>query len=148
MTITVQLPRNANVYAAQSLIAGIGCFAARDYAEGEVIGDYTGDIVDQETADSRYNDREMTYLFEVGEGRFIDGDTHPNPIKYANHSCEGNCESDQEGDHVWLYALRDIAAGEELTYDYSYTVHENDDDPYTCHCKARSCRGTMRGEHE
>lgn len=143
-----ELPRTEDLYAAPSPIAGIGCFAARDFTEGETIGDYTGEIITEKEADRRYEESEMTYLFDLGKGRYIDGDTEPNPVKYINHSCDGNCESDQEGDRVWIYALRDIKQGEELTYDYNLIVHDDDDDPYPCHCKARSCRGTMKGTHD
>jgi SET domain-containing protein len=144
----MQLPHIARIHAAPSPIAGTGCFASRAFAEGETIGDYTGEIIDQAEADRRYEERPMTYLFEIGEGRYIDGDTDDNPVKYINHSCEGNCESDQEGDRVWIYALRDIAKGEELTYDYNLTVHDDDNDPYHCHCATRTCRGTMKGAPE
>jgi SET domain-containing protein len=137
-----------SIYAARSPIAGMGCFAARDFKEGETIGDYTGEIIDQAEADKRYDGREMTYLFDIDNGRYIDGDTDDNPIKYINHSCEGNCESDQDGDHIWIYALRPIVKGEELAYDYNLIAHDDDADPYHCHCKAKSCRGTMKGEHD
>jgi len=143
-----QLPKTNNLYAAPSPIAGIGCFAARFFKKGETVGDYTGEIISEKEADKRYEENEMTYLFDLGKGRYIDGDTDPNPVKYINHSCDGNCESDQKGDRVWIYALRNIAKDEELTYDYNLVVHESDDDPYHCHCKARSCRGTMKGDHE
>jgi uncharacterized protein len=41
---------------------------------------------------------------------------------------------------VWLCALRNIAAGEELVWDYNLY---DDDDPAPCHCGSSKCRGTM-----
>ncbi len=47
--------------------------------------------------------------------------------------------------HIW--AIRDIPAGEELTYDYNLTREGvSEDEAYTryaCHCGTPSCRGTM-----
>jgi hypothetical protein len=65
----------------------------------------------------------------------------------VNHSCQPNCETDQIDDRVWIIALRDIAPGEELTYDYNiYDAEPGEDSP--CHCGAKSCRGTMFCEEE
>ncbi len=130
--------------AAKSPIAGTGCFANKSFKKGQVVGEYTGEIIDDDEADSRYGDEEMTYLFDIGRGRYIDGDTDDNPVKYINHSCDPNCESEQDGKRIFIVALRDIKKGEELTYDYHLQVEEDDEDPYTCRCGARECRGTMR----
>jgi hypothetical protein len=48
---------------------------------------------------------------------------------------------------VWIIALRDIKAGEELTYDYN--LYDGDeDDPSLCFCGVKACRGTMYCEEE
>jgi uncharacterized protein len=134
------------VHIGPSPIAGTGCFATALIKKGEVIGDYTGPIISSEEADKRYHNREMTYLFDLGDGRYIDGDTDTNPLKYINHSCDGNCESDQDGDRIFIYALRTIKPGEELTYDYNLQVEPDETDPFTCHCGSKKCRGTMKGK--
>jgi hypothetical protein len=41
---------------------------------------------------------------------------------------------------VWIFALRDIAAGEELVWDYNLY---DDEDPAPCCCGSAKCRGTM-----
>jgi hypothetical protein len=66
---------------------------------------------------------------------------------FVNHSCNPNCESDQFGDHIWIVALRDIEAGEELTYDYCLWDGEPGDEA-PCYCGASNCRGTMYSEEE
>ena len=50
-------------------------------------------------------------------------------------------------ERVWIIAARDIAAGEELTYDYNLYDGELDDESI-CHCGAKNCRGTMYSEEE
>ena len=59
---------------------------------------------------------------------------------YLNHSCDPNCEVDEIKGRVWLFAIRDIAAGEELVWDYNLY---DDEDPAPCHCGSPKCRGTM-----
>jgi SET domain-containing protein len=60
---------------------------------------------------------------------------------YINHSCAPNAGF-TIGEPV-LYALRDIAAGEEIAWDYSTSMAEKG---WTleCRCEAPSCRGTVR----
>jgi len=59
---------------------------------------------------------------------------------FVNHSCQPNCETDQIGGKMWIIALRDIEAGEELTYDYCLFDGE-DDAP--CLCGTKRCRGSL-----
>jgi hypothetical protein len=61
-------------------------------------------------------------------------------MMHLNHSCEPNLGL--KGQVVYV-ALRDIAAGEELTFDYAM----NDDEPWEmrCRCGSPSCRGTITG---
>ena len=62
--------------------------------------------------DNRYEGRPFTYLFGVGDGEVvIDGH---GMAMFVNHSCDPNCETDEEGDRVYIASIRDIAAGEEL----------------------------------
>ena len=70
----------------------------------------------------------------------IDGTPRSNVARYANHSCNPNCEVDEIKRRVWIFALRDIAPGEELVWDYNLY---DDDDPAPCHCGSPKCRGTM-----
>jgi len=59
---------------------------------------------------------------------------------YINHSCEPNCETDQVDGRIWINAMLNIKAGEELTYDYNLFDGEGE---APCSCGARKCRGTM-----
>ena len=79
-----------------------------------------------------------TYLYGLEDGKtVIDGHGIG---AYLNHSCDPNCEVDEVKNRVWLFALRDIAAGEELVWDYNLY---DDDDPAPCYCGSRKCRRTM-----
>jgi len=85
-----------------------------------------------------YDGAPRTYLYGLEDGKtVIDGEGMG---AYLNHSCDPNCEIDEIKARVWLLALRDIAAGEELLWDYNLY---DDEDPAPCHCGSLKCRGTM-----
>ncbi len=66
---------------------------------------------------------------------------------FINHSCDPNCETQDEDGRIFVVAIRDIAAGEELTYEYN--LHDSDEDEEgICYCGAVKCRGTMLSEDE
>ncbi len=106
--------------------------------------EYTGPIIDKDEADLRYEGKPITYLFGIGDGtRVIDG--HGTAM-FINHSCDANCETEEIDGHVWIIALRDIAAGEELCYDYR--LYDGDEEDAPCNCGAKTCRGSMFSPEE
>jgi uncharacterized protein len=129
-----------------SPINGAGCYTTTPIKDGSKVLEYTGPRLSKEEADLLYETRDITYLFGVGDGAtVIDGYSM---AMFLNHSCDPNCETDEdEHGHVWISAIRNIAAGEELVYDYNLYDGELDD-PSTCYCGAKSCRGTMYSEKE
>jgi hypothetical protein len=103
-----------------------------------MILDYVGVPLSYEQADDLYDDFPNTYLFGLDKPkRIIDG---YGVAAFVNHSCEPNCETDQIRGKMWIIALRDIEAGEELTYDYNLFDGE-DDAP--CLCGSKRCRGSL-----
>lgn len=123
-----------------SAINGAGCYTTAPVKKGTRILEYTGPRISKEAADELYAHRDVTYLFGVGDGtQVIDGH---GMSAFLNHSCDPNCETDEIDERVWIVALRDIAAGEELVYDYN--LYDGDaGDPSPCHCGAKNCRKTM-----
>jgi len=129
----------------KSGIHGSGCYTLAPIPEGAYVVQYTGTVLSKEEADELYSERPDTYLFCLGEGEYvIDGDT---VAAFVNHCCDPNCETDEIDGNVWVIALRAIAPGEELTYDYNL-YDGDDDDEAPCTCGANTCRGTMYGEEE
>ena len=110
-----------------------------------------GERLTEAEVDARYGDEQpedgRTFLFHVGEDDYIDAVHHGNDSRFINHSCDPNCESDVVDGHVYIVAIRDIAPGEELTYDYSLEVEDEtspgEERDYTCRCGSVCCRGTM-----
>jgi SET domain-containing protein len=127
-----------------SAIHAAGCYTTAAIKKGARIIEYTGPRITKEEADEKYQNSPTTYLFGVGNGSYvIDGHS---TAMFINHSCEPNCETVQLNERVWVKALRDIAAGEELTYDYN--LYDGADDEAFCNCGAAVCRKTMYSEEE
>jgi len=134
---------NAHLIVRLSNIHAKGCYTLVPIPEGTFVVEYTGERITPDEADERYEHREDTYLFGLDdETHVIDGD---GVAAFINHSCDPNCESDEIDGHVWIIALRNIAAGEELTYDYC--LYDGDDES-PCSCGAANCRGTLYSAEE
>jgi len=129
--------RSSDIHAA-------GCYTTAPIKNGTMVIEYTGPLISKDEGDKRYEGREYTYLFGMDDGRVIDGH---GMAAFINHSCDPNCETDEVDGKLWIIALRDIKAGEELSYDYCLWDGE-EDDPAPCYCGATNCRGTMYSEEE
>ncbi len=124
--------RSSNIHAA-------GCYTTRPIRKGRVVCEYEGPRMSKAEADKRYADRHVTYLFGVGDRQeVIDGFGAP---MFMNHCCTPNCETEERENRIFVIALRDIAAGEELVYEYN--LYDSDDVSQDCYCGAPNCRGTM-----
>ena len=128
--------RSSDIHAA-------GCFTLDDIPKGTRVLEYDGERISKAEGDVRYEGRPFTYLFGVGDGEIvIDGHSM---AMFVNHSCDPNCETDEEDGRVYIESIRDITAGEELTYDY-YLYDGDDDAP--CTCGSKKCRGSMYSPEE
>ena len=135
----------------RSPIHGRGVFALRPIPAGTRIIEYEGERIDDAEALVRYpetmNGENHTFVFEVAPDLNIDGGSGGNSSRFINHSCDPNCETVDEDCRIFVETVRDIGAGEELTYDYNIDAGE----PITpsvmrrwpCRCGGRNCRGTV-----
>ena len=135
----------------RSGVHGKGVFAVQRIAEGETIIEYVGEVINWKEALRRHphdpKDPNHTFYFHIDENRVIDAKVGGNSARWINHSCDPNCEADEEDGRVFIKALRNIKPGEELNYDYGLII----DEPYTkklkaeypCWCGAKLCRGTL-----
>jgi hypothetical protein len=123
--------RSSDIHAA-------GCFALEPIPKGTHLLEYEGERITKEEGDLRYEGRPFTYLFGIGKGDVvIDGH---GMAMFVNHSCAPNCETDEIEGRIYIIALRNIKAGEEITYDY--WLYDGDDDA-PCTCGSKKCRGSM-----
>ncbi len=110
---------------------GLGLFATKPMPAGKRIIEYIGKIITLDEA----NKSRSKYLFELDDERVIDGSARSNTARYINHSCEPNAEGLTTGKRVWIWLLRDVQAGEEITLDYG----EEYMDTHIKRCKCASC---------
>lgn len=113
--------------------AGLGLFAAAPFAKGELVIEYTGEVISDDEAQRRGG----KYLFELNDHWTIDGKGRQNIARYINHSCKPNCEPqlNDEETKVFIYAKRNIAADEELTYNYGSDYFKRVIKPLGCRCQ-------------
>jgi uncharacterized protein len=135
----------------QSGVHGKGVFAAVSIATGERLIEYKGERISWKEALRRHphnpDEPNHTFYFALDDGDVIDGKVKGNSARWINHSCAPNCEAEEIEGHVYIHALRDIAEGEELFYDYGLVIDAKQTKKlkreYECRCGARKCRGTM-----
>ena len=123
---------------------GKGVFARRIYRASAMIGEILGHVIDQAGYGSEY-------CMDIGDGLSLEPEP---PFCYVNHSCEPNCEFDwfvfaesasqSSRRRAFLFALREIRPGEELTIDYGWSASS----AIRCSCGAPNCRGWIVAEDE
>lgn len=132
----------------RSVIHGQGVFARRNIPKGTKILEYRGELIDKEESNRRglelFEESKKTggaavYIFDLNETHDLDGNKPWNPARLVNHSCAPNCEMVNEDDRLFLYSLREMRKGEELTFDYGYDIEHFLDHP--CRCGASECVG-------
>ena len=142
---------NRRIQVRKSGVHGKGVFALQDIPEGETLIEYVGEIITWKEAQRRHpwnpEDPNHTFYFHVDEDRVIDAAHGGNAARWINHSCNPNCEADEQDGRVFIKALRDIAPGEELNYDYGLILEGRHTakvkKQFECRCGSRRCRGTM-----
>jgi len=142
-TLPYHIVRNSKIH-------GRGVFAKRPIRKGTIILEYTGPVISEKEADkvgiSTENGHSHTMLFQLDKKRVINGN-EGGDARYVNHGCDPNCETEQDGDHIYIKAVRAIKKGEELVYDYHLQVPGKITDKikkeYACFCGSPSCRGTQ-----
>ncbi|MDD5323772.1 MAG: SET domain-containing protein-lysine N-methyltransferase [Polaromonas sp.] len=135
----------------RSGVHGKGVFALHDLAKGETLIEYVGEVVSWDEALRRHphdpGDPNHTFYFHIDDKHVIDAKIRGNSSRWINHSCQPNCEADEQGGRVFIKALRNIEAGEELFYDYGLIIDAKYTKKllaeYPCWCGADSCRGTL-----
>ena len=137
------LPANPQKFAvdvAASAIDGRGAFAAEPIPGRRKIGEIRGEAISVREARRRAKGAARIMIVEVSEKRAIDASQSADPLRYTNHSCRPNAVLRIRQGRVEFYALRDVAAGEELTVNYGETHHNG---TLRCRCGAPGCVGML-----
>ncbi|XP_049280704.1 probable histone-lysine N-methyltransferase Mes-4 [Anopheles funestus] len=127
---------------------GFGLVALQDLQSGQFVIEYVGEVINNEEFERRVKTmqtakEENYYFLTVDPDLTIDAGAKGNVSRFINHSCEPNCETQKwtigETRVIGLFAIKDIKAGEELTFNYNLESLGNS--KRVCLCGAEKCSG-------
>ncbi len=119
-----------------------GLYANKDIKKGTKIIEYKGKIITVKQSENspKFDNEKAIYLFNLNKKYDLDGDFKSNIARLINHSCDPNCEVCGKGLKVWVYAIKDIKKGDELSYDYGFG-YDKDYKQFPCKCGSKKCVG-------
>ena len=126
-----------------SAIHGLGGFARHPISCGARVIEYVGEPIDKGES-LRRCEANNPFIFTLNDHHDLDGNVDWNPARFLNHSCSPNCDAEVQDGRIWIVANRDIAAGEELTFNYGFDLEDYLD--YPCRCGSPNCVGYIVAE--
>ena len=126
----------------KSNIDNKGLYARQNIKDRTKIIEYKGRLITKKQVElnPKFDNDKAIYLFNINKIYDLDGDFKYNTARLINHSCDPNCEVSGTGLKVWVYAIKNIKKGEELTYDYGFGFDEYYKD-FPCKCRSKKCVG-------
>jgi uncharacterized protein len=121
----------------ESPLHGLGCFATVSFLKGSRIAEYGGEKITRTEAMLRLKRSGGSRISELDADWYIDGSVDGNETQYINHSCVPNADALVIGGSMIIFALTDIASGEEITVDY---LNSFEQDQSVCQCLTPLCR--------
>ena len=138
----------ARVESRDSPIHGKGVYARELIPRDVRLVEYTGEKITKVEAKKREEQRlvrerkgkdSSVYIFDLNQRFDLDGRSSRNVARLINHSCEPNCRAEKIRGRIWIIARREIAAGDELTFDYGFPYKQWSQ--HLCRCGSKSCVG-------
>lgn len=124
--------KRSDNYQVKRTTTGLGLFATKRIPKGKRIIEYTGPLISNEEVEQSNG----KYFFGVNRKWSIDGSPRSNIARYINHSCKPNAEARLSSRRrVWIWSLKTIQPGEEISYDYGKEYFEGVIEPKGCRCK-------------
>ncbi|HMQ01629.1 MAG TPA: SET domain-containing protein-lysine N-methyltransferase [Candidatus Doudnabacteria bacterium] len=120
---------------------GTGVFTIKSFSTGDKIFNFSGDLIPRSPITENLSSPADDRYLQVGVDLFIG--PSGNIDDHVNHSCEPNTGVLLKNNRAQLIAIRNIIAGEEITYDYSIQMYN---EPWTmeCMCGSENCRGVIK----
>jgi uncharacterized protein len=120
----------------KSPLHGLGCFASVRFLQGNRIAEYAGEKISRKEAMRRMKGSSGKRISELETEWYIDGSVDGNQTQYINHSCDPNADAFVIDGSLFIFASREIAAGDEITVDY---LNSFEQDQSVCQCRTASC---------
>lgn len=132
----------AKVAVKESSINGLGVFASKDIAKGEMILtiDDSRGVVPELPLDASKGELEY-HCDYLAKGKVV---LMQYPERHINHSCDPNTFVKTIFGVRYVFALRSVAVEEEITYDYCINGFGNT--LWNCNCGSRRCRQTIHSD--
>jgi hypothetical protein len=136
---------------------GFGLRLLEDIEADTMICEYLGEVITPEECTNRmatYDLGDDFYFASLGQGLMLDAKTMGSIARFANHSCDPNCELQKwmvlGEPHICLVSTTKLLKGTEITYNYQYFQDGMEEisklKRQKCHCGAASCAGTIGGK--
>lgn len=128
------------VFIRPSPINGLGVFAKRSFRKGERLLEIDDSRIVDEAHPLRPGE-EARHCDYLSGGKVV---LMRRPERYINHSCDPNSYVKTVSGRRLVIALRDLAEGEEITYDYC--INGDGATTWFCHCGAARCRREIHSD--
>jgi uncharacterized protein len=134
MKKSAKMSKTTNPYVKVSRTpTGLGLVATSVIPLGAKIIEYVGRIMNEEEADEKGG----MYQFAINKHKTIDGSDRSNIARYANHACRPNAQAFvDDDDEIWIYAIKKIQPGEQITIHYGKHYFDTFIRPKGCKCAA------------
>mmetsp|Transcript_27022 Transcript_27022/g.38075 ORF Transcript_27022/g.38075 Transcript_27022/m.38075 type:complete len:420 (+) Transcript_27022:12-1271(+) len=128
---------------------GVGLRTKQDLKPGDFVIEYVGEVISNDLCLERLqkykqNDNKF-YFLTLDANECIDAKKRGNLARFINHSCNPNCQTQKwfvQGEmRVAIFAIKNISAGTELTFDYQFERFGAD--KQECFCGESNCRGYL-----
>jgi uncharacterized protein len=129
-----------NVLVKESKIQGKGVFAAKSYHKGEEILEIDDSHIVEDEA--TLTEEDWKYNADFFDGKIV---IMQEPERCINHSCDPNSYVKTINSIRKLFAIKDIAEGEEITYDC--TINGDNEGTFPCNCGTKHCRKFYIGNY-
>ncbi|KAI8812340.1 hypothetical protein BJ742DRAFT_54709 [Cladochytrium replicatum] len=131
---------------------GFGLRAMKPISSGQFIIEYCGEVIPQSMFQKRALEYDQAgkkhfYFMSLKSDEFIDASRKGNMGRFMNHSCAPNCALQKwivgPRRRIGIFATKDIAQGQELTFDYKFERYGAK--AQVCHCGESVCSGYIGG---
>jgi hypothetical protein len=122
---------------------GKAVFAARRYKKGDAILMFEGPLVHRDDVPANLHNQDDRYV-QISPTHFMGPSDTTDDL--VNHSCDPNAGLKFTDFGIMLVAIKPIKKGDEITWDYSTTMH-NSEWEMECLCKSKKCRRLIKDFH-
>jgi SET domain-containing protein len=121
---------------------GLGLFASKAFKPGQTILQIAGRVVHHRVLWKRRGSTFSANCIRYGPQTYLDPGEHLG--RYLNHSCEPNAAIGKLSNRIFVYAAEPIDRGDEIVFDYSTTIGDDDIWTMRCNCGEPGCRGRIK----